>query len=56
MNPSRKDMLQRPDSTLNIFGFGLDFGALHRYPVPWGGRGGEASWVQGLPWGNDTIH
>jgi hypothetical protein len=30
MNPSRKDMLQRPESTLKIFGFGLDFGAHHK--------------------------
>ncbi|MBL7006221.1 MAG: hypothetical protein ISR78_03965 [Spirochaetia bacterium] len=21
------------------------------YPAPWGGKGGEASWGQGLPWG-----
>lgn len=25
-------MLQRPDSTLNTFGFGLDFGAHHSFP------------------------
>ena len=27
-----------------------------RYPAHWGGSGGEASRVQGLPWGHDTIH
>jgi hypothetical protein len=27
-----------------------------RYPVPWGGKGGNASRVQGLPWGIDTFH
>ncbi|MBI9096573.1 MAG: nucleotidyl transferase AbiEii/AbiGii toxin family protein [Sphaerochaeta sp.] len=27
-----------------------------RYPAPWGGKGGNASWVQGLPWGIDTFH
>jgi|GEM_PF-1228259 len=27
-----------------------------KYPAPWGGKGGEASWIQGLPWGIDTFH
>ncbi len=31
MNPSRKDMLQRPESTLNFSGFGIDFRAHHKY-------------------------
>jgi len=26
------------------------------YPFPWGGKGGNASWVQGLPWSIDTFH
>jgi len=26
-----------------------------KYPAPWGGKGGKASWVQGLPWGIDTL-
>jgi len=27
-----------------------------RYPAPWGGKGGNASSFQGLPWGIDTFH
>ncbi|MCF7944068.1 MAG: hypothetical protein K9L75_00855 [Spirochaetia bacterium] len=27
-----------------------------KYPAPWGGKRGEDSWVQGLPWGIDTFH
>jgi len=27
-----------------------------RYPAPWSPRGGEASALQGLPWGIDTFH
>ena len=27
-----------------------------RYPAPWGGKGGIASWVQSLLWGIDTFH
>ncbi len=27
-----------------------------RYLAPWGGTGGEASWVHPLPWGVDTFH
>ena len=27
-----------------------------KYPTPWGGIGGEASRIQGLPWGIDTFH
>ena len=27
-----------------------------KYPAPWGGIGGEAYLVQGLPWGIDTFH
>ncbi len=27
-----------------------------KYPAPWGGKGGEASSFQGLPWGIDTFH
>ena len=30
MNPSREDMLQRPEYTLNFSGFGIDFRAHHR--------------------------
>ncbi|PKL12833.1 MAG: hypothetical protein CVV52_08450 [Spirochaetae bacterium HGW-Spirochaetae-8] len=26
-----------------------------RYPAPWVGKGGKASWVQGLPWGIDIL-
>jgi hypothetical protein len=26
------------------------------YPAPWGGKGGEASALQGLPWGIDIFH
>ena len=26
------------------------------YSAPWGGKGGNASLVQGLPWGIDTFH
>jgi hypothetical protein len=27
-----------------------------RYPALWGGKGGKASFSQGLPWGIDTFH
>jgi hypothetical protein len=27
-----------------------------KYPAPWSTRGGNASLVQGLPWGIDTFH
>jgi hypothetical protein len=27
-----------------------------KYPFPWGGKGGNASWVQFLPRGIDTFH
>ena len=27
-----------------------------KYPAPWGGKGGNASAFQGLPWGIYTFH
>jgi hypothetical protein len=37
-----------------IAGFG--FNEKYQYPAPWGGKGGNASAFQGLPWGIDTFH